>query len=295
MNIEKILLAIVASAWIVMAVIVTASYYRSETLVFMSPPLSGEAETFSGRDLFGEKLKLLESDMAWLDNCLILQGIFVLIGFFALKVQSERLELPILKLGLPRSWILYIVPVALIIIWLQFGFLLDDSINLREEAFNILQTFHSRLDERLFRGYATLLNDSGFVDAWFMLFRPSQSIIDTNFVAGTAIFFSVVFGGLLGFAHAMTVTLFLVANRLHADQMKLWTLVGRSFMAATPLLLLGLILLSHWQFFAGGKNPNWFQAVVALFAFVGTLLIHFTKSPSLRTAGDVPLSVEKQS
>lgn len=160
----------------------------------------------------------------------------------------------------------FAIPAALIYCWFEFGFVLDDLIKWRSAAWKRLRDVGSMESANLF-------NDGGFVDGWFMLFRPAEHSIDTRLAAGSKAAFMMVYCPLIAVGHATVAALLLAGaeNELRAKPMP----PAEAFLLSTlPWLATALILGSHLQFRRGGPHPNWAQwLVITLFAVITFALI----------------------
>ena len=87
-------------------------------------------------------------------------------------------------------------------LWLDFGFMLDDLIKWRAEAWTRMIAAGSTTR-------AAGFNDSGFIDGWFMAFRPAEHTIKTDFGSGTItiVIFCLTYGSLLAANHALSIML----------------------------------------------------------------------------------------
>lgn len=281
---------IVVLVWLAMVGVVVEKYYEDPHHAKATLAGPGPAG-FAPEKVFADKVAMFRRDVGSLHNNMVAQCVFVVFGFFALTGRSKDFELPVLRLKLPVSWVHYLVPFCLFFLWLQFGFLLDEIINTRSDGVKILASLGPMSDDwrKLVCGQ---LNDSAFSDAWFLLFRRDETSIsgvDTKTVAGL---FSLVFGLLLGLTHAMIPGMLLYANACYTSQISRLSRGLRICVALVPWLSLVLLLLSHRQFYAGGDNPNWFQAVIASFAALGTLVIQSIPIARLAKAPERPSSLK---
>jgi tRNA A-37 threonylcarbamoyl transferase component Bud32 len=189
---------------------------------------------------------------------------FVLVAVaFPLAARADRfIRLPALGLAVPSAWVFLPMGFFLVYLWLEFGFKLDDLIKWRAQAWHLLAALGAT-------DRASEFNDGGFLDGWFMCFRPLEHSIRTGFVAGSAIFLSCVYCPLFALNHACSVTLPLIASKRLARSIRPG-LVRAGATWAVPLTITALIALSHLQFRFGGRNPNWLQGVEVTFALVST-------------------------
>jgi hypothetical protein len=149
---------------------------------------------------------------------------------------------------------------ALMYLWLRFGFRLDDLIEWRSEAWAIL--LRAGTSKR-----ASAFNDSGFVDGWFMCFRPTEHGIKRDSAIGSILVFLAVYPLLLAAGHAWIVYLLIAGARIYLGGHQQSFLIA--FIVWTlPWLATVMIVGSHWQFRYDGDNPNWIQGVVLAIAFL---------------------------
>jgi hypothetical protein len=171
-------------------------------------------------------------------------GFVVLAILLTLQKRSD-IHIPALKSTVSIRWLRFVVPLVLIYLWLDFGFVLDDLIKWRAAAWMEIANTGDMVR-------ASAFNDGGFMDGWFMCFRPMEHAIRTNFVIGSAFFFCVMYYPLFAAIHACAFTLLRVAVRpLPSTKCRL-----------LPWLAALAIGLSHVQFWVGGSNPNWGQSAV---------------------------------
>lgn len=262
-----------------------------------------------------KRLKDYRADKDALSTNLLFQLAFVLLGLLVVTGSSESLETPIAGIKLPRVWMFYVVPLGLLFIWLEFGFLTDKMIQARHESWLLLEALASAdVDadmsqtavkaDHLTMQMARLYEDGAYVDGWFVAFRGCEHVIDTTFRLGTNLFWSLIYGSLLGLTHAGAIFLahignarYLICKREPSESVssryhKLLSHLGRIL----PYFVLAIILGSHYQFFSGGNNPNWMQLVIAIATITfGWLLLFTANSAASEGLGNVHEdAVEKQ-
>ncbi len=250
-----------------------------------------------------ERLKDYQADKKVLSTNCLFQLVFVLLGLLVVTGSSVFVETPIAGIKLPRVWMFYIVPLALMYFWLEFGFLTDKMIQTRHEAWLLLEALSTpdissiagdaaAKSDHLTRQMARLFEDGAYVDGWFVAFRGCEHVIDTTFRLGTNVFWSLVYGSLLGLTHAGAMFLSHVGNArylIHRQEreegarsryQKLLSILG----CFLPYIIIALMLASHIQFFWGGDNPNWMQLVIAMNTIMfGWLLIFTANSASTQS------------
>jgi hypothetical protein len=224
--------------------------------------------------LFDYQLKQYAAFLGALDTNLFMQVAFILFGLLVLFSKEELFEIPLVKIKLLRSWLHFIVPLALLFLWLRFGFLLDGLVKTRVYGWELfLQQAGESPTKEYIRSAASLFEDSGFMDGWFALYRPGEHLIDTKLVSSVMIIFPSVFGLLIAANHACLLIIAHVGNaRLPAVGRRS---VLRRALSALPWLMFFLLALSHTLFYFGGPNRNWFQVVMPVIAIFLMFLLTF--------------------
>jgi DNA-binding winged helix-turn-helix (wHTH) protein len=195
-----------------------------------------------------ELLHAYEYGLDVLRRNLFQQFVIVVLAILIVLRPTDEVALPHLQVFFPIGWPRFVLAAMLIYVWLNFGFVLDDLIKWRVQAWKEVAATGDLVR-------ASAFNDGGFMDGWFMCFRPAEHAINTNFVLGSAFFFSVVYYPLFAANHACAVLL------LRTRARSIW-------LAILPWLAGSAILASHLQFWLGGPNPNWGQPVVIGLALV---------------------------
>jgi DNA-binding winged helix-turn-helix (wHTH) protein len=214
------------------------------------PILSGAEQRVSG-DQVDELLQPYRGGLEVLRRNLALQFSFVVLGILMALQKGTDINVAPLKTTVSTTWLCLLVPLVLIYLWLDFGFVLDDLIKWRAEAWREIARTGVMVR-------ASAFNDGGFMDGWFMCFRPTEHTINTNFLIGSAFFFCLMYYPLFAANHACSVVLLLLAvRRLPSGPLRL-----------VPWFAGAVITLSHLQFWFGGSNPNWGQPAVAGLALV---------------------------
>jgi DNA-binding winged helix-turn-helix (wHTH) protein len=210
-----------------------------------------EAQISELRESSWQRQRALKRNLAW-------QFGAVVVGGFVLRQIPTDLRLPSLGAVLPTMWFCFVVGVALIYLWLAFGFLLDDAIKSRSEAWHLLSRVGT--PKR-----AAAFNDGLFVDGRFLCFRPAEHTIDPRFRLGSVFFFTLFYCPLFAANHAFAIRLmFLWADAVSASRPS-WSLLS-VMIRVVPWLAVATIVMSHVQFRLGGRNKNWAQAVVGMVA-----------------------------
>ena len=214
--------------------------------------------------LFDYQLKQYAGLLGALETNLFMQVAFVLFALVVLFSREEFFEIPLIKIRLLRSWLHFIVPLALLFLWLRFGFLLDTLIKTRVYGWELFLHQAADLPTKEFvRSGAALFEDSGFMDGWFSLFRE-EHLIERNLVGYIIVIFPAIFGTLIGANHACLLAVAHIGNARLAKHEEASVL--RALLKVLPWLMFVLLLLSHVLFYFGGPNPNWFQIVMPAIA-----------------------------
>jgi hypothetical protein len=188
----------------------------------------------------------------------------VVAGGLVLGQARSGVRVPLLDETV-STWLCFVIAVILIYLWLDFGFMLDDLIKSRSEARRLLSRMQGS-------SRAAAFNDGGFVDGWFLLFRPAEHTIDRTFLLGSAFFFTAIYCPLFAVNHAFAIRLLTVgASRLATLIEKLSML--KVLVEGIPWLGAMTIVISHVQFRIGGRNPNWAQLVVGALTLVVLYLL----------------------
>jgi hypothetical protein len=83
------------------------------------------------KTLIAERAKRYAADGASLSLTFKLIISFVIAAFMVTTSQSDTLKIPWVDIAVPTGWFYVIVPIALIYLWLAFGFTLNEVINSR--------------------------------------------------------------------------------------------------------------------------------------------------------------------
>jgi len=212
-------------------------------------------------------------------NCYF-QALLVIIGISLIRLfGTNKTRITALGTVVSPSFLHFIIAPVLVYLWIEFGFALDDLIKYRAEAWQYLSSIGDPHNLPLIRR-AVLFNDSGFMDGWFMCFRPDEHAISTNFLAGTAFFFSLIYGTLFSLNHAYVA----IGLRTGAARFFPKTTEPSSpaafLMRFLPWFSWTLLFVSHLQFRFGGKHPNWIQPLIGL----GTVIFGYLLSRAMPAA-----------
>ena len=194
-------------------------------------------------------------------NC-YLQALLIAVGITSLVLlRNEKLNVPGLDRSLSADSMHFVIAPVLLYLWIEFGFALDDLIKYRAEAWKFLSSIGDPHSHELSRR-AMLFNDSGFMDGWFMCFRPGEHAINPTYIMGTAVAFTLVFGTLFSLNHAcIVVGLRAAAQSVVSESERARNWVTR-LVGASPWLAIVLLLACHLYFRIAGNQPNWIQPVI---------------------------------
>lgn len=201
---------------------------------------------------YNAKLKDLNANMQF-------QGVFIVVSIMLLIRQSRSMNLSVFGTDVPLNWLHFLIPLVMMSLWMQFGFLLDDVIKNRLIGWYLLNASGDLPGTKLMSA-RPLFNDGGFIDGWFIHFTDGQYSINSSPTTGTRLYFGIVYGFFFGWAHACVLSVIQAGNHrfLQNSRIKRLSLV-------LPWIALGLIIASHFYFAYGGQNPNWLQFCVAFF------------------------------
>ena len=211
--------------------------------------------------LWKELLDKYQADLSRMEANLQLQAGLVVIGI--LIVIGTSRTVPFLGVNIPVTWLHVLVPAAMLYAWLSFGFTLNNLIHERVRAY---ETSGPMVSPDSALNPAMLFRDSGMIDGWFQLFvdpptAPKDGVtgITQKNKPLTATFMILIFGGLAGLGHALTIGLGAVGIRRYVSPRS--QAVARMGWYAV-LVSIVVIALSHIMFLFGGANRNWIQPVM---------------------------------
>jgi lysophospholipase L1-like esterase len=218
------------------------------------------------KEVFDYGLADYKAKLDQLDANIKLQALFIVFTVLLVLRRSDSLNL--FGNQLPLQWLHLFVPVAMIYLWLNFGFMLDYLIHSRLWGVESLKVHSPSMAD-----YGKLLfQDSGFVDGWFLSFIDTKCIngkcinpgdysgIDHNSQTSTATLLVLVFGTLLSAAHAGIIGMAFIGCRRYLRRLS-----RRFFLLyyLLPLIPIALLIVSHLQFVYGGSNRNYIQLYIA--------------------------------
>jgi len=223
---------------------------------------------------FRIRLTGYEHHLDTLNTNLRLQGVLAVLSLAVALSRKEEHEVSGLKTGVPRKLLLALIPLTLMFLWLQFGYLLNHLIDARMTLFHLALTLAPERtppigDEAVasskLASLMSAVNDGGFLDAWFRAFLPDYirgTPTTTLGVVGNAIALFLVYGSLLGGSHAaMLFSLWKGSN----DKQNLG--LARAYWFAL-IVFGGLLVATHIQFLFAGRNPNWQHVGIGFFAVI---------------------------
>ena len=259
------------------------------------PPLLEESDLFSIEKTIELQHNNYKSKVASLNTNTILQLLFIVVAILIVfrpkaAISNDSLRMPLLEMHLPLSWLHIIVPVGLVFLWIQFGFLLNETIAIREGNWDLICNNIGSCTGRIFhmtneqiRTLARLFEDAFVIDAWFFLFEAEHFMNEEqgSFTYSikryvTLLFLLLIYGTLLGITHASILTIpYMWVQRYFPNRRYSclrWCLPTICYFV--------LILTSHWQFYEAGPRANCFQFPLLFFVwgFAAFFLNHELKS-----------------
>jgi predicted Ser/Thr protein kinase len=204
------------------------------------------------RDAYTVRRREFSTNLYWQCGTALLGLLLAVRAGASLKVRSMGLTIPV-------TWLCFALPAVLIYLWLEFGFLLDDLIKWRAEAW-------AELAKSGAISRASGFNDGGYLDGWFLAFRPTEHSIDPAFRGGAVFFFCLVYCPLFAIGHACAVVLPYFGARKWLDSSDAQARGRKALLCF--VVPSAVLIAAHLQFLVGGKNPNWMQPVVGVIVVV---------------------------
>jgi hypothetical protein len=200
----------------------------------------------------------------------------VLVTRTDLRTANQEFELPVVGVKLQADWLHLIVPVALLYVWLGFGATLD---NLIRERMLLWRLAGYQCDCSSLHSFvrANAMNNAGFLDEWFIQYRPDFHSYDVSPWALRLrwVFLVVAYGGAIALSHAATFTI----ARLGAERFGESKGFSRCCLWLAWLAPL-VVATSHFVFAFAGGNPNRFQYLVAaMTAGASWVFLRFALNP----------------
>jgi lysophospholipase L1-like esterase len=213
------------------------------------------------KDVFDYRFKDYKSKLDGLDANVKLQALFIVFTVLLILRRSDSLNL--FGNQLPLQWLHFFVPIVVLYLWLNFGFLLHDLILSRIWGVNALKVLNPST-AGLGNG-KSLFRDSGFIDGWFLSFVDRRgggdySGVNPNFWASTAAFLTLILGTLISAAHACLIAITFIGCRRYLRQLSSRFLL---VYYALPLVPIVFLIASHIQFAYGGSNRNYIEVYIA--------------------------------
>ena len=240
------------------------------------------SEVFSIEKTIELQYNNYQSKLTSLNTNTILQLFFIIISILIIfrpeaAISNDSLRMPLLEVHLPLSWLHIIVPVALMFLWIQFGFLLNETIAIREGNWNLICKDLVSYSGRVFymtneqiRNLARLFEDAFVIDAWFFLFETEHLMNEqhgwfTHTLKRTVTlsFLLLIYGILLGITHASILTIPYMWTQRYLNTRRYSWLWWRLLI----IFFVVLMLVSHWQFYEAGPRPNCFQFPLLFFVW----------------------------
>ncbi|WP_303277713.1 SGNH/GDSL hydrolase family protein [Flavivirga aquimarina] len=230
---------------------------------FAKPKQNSDTNFLSTKETFNYFLKEYKENLNFLDNNLKLQALLMIIAFLLVLRNSDKLSF--FSNEVPLRWLHLFVPILLIYLWLKFGFLLDNLIEGRIEAVELVK--NTEMNSENSATIKTLFSDAGFIDGWMLSFidttTTNYSGIDGNSKASSRFFLIATLGLFISTGHACILAITIIGFRRYTRLKYKYWLTGYYLV---PLVPLSLLLASHLQFVYGGKN----DPAIPIFTFIST-------------------------
>ncbi len=250
------------------ACIVTTVIYHIEKNENSKNSLSGktsillhENSTITLKEVFNHRLEDYKEDLKLLESNLQLQAVLVIITILLILRTSDKLSF--FSNDVPLKWLHLFVPILLLYLWLKFGFLLDNLIEGRKQAIDLLK--YNGIEKANIDAAKSFFSDAGFIDGWFISFideEPGEySGIRNNseYSHSTKAFLTITLGLIISTGHACILGLTLIGfRRFTRLRYKNWLTIYYLL----PLIPLSLLLASHFQFYFGGDNNPLIQKFI---------------------------------
>lgn len=242
----------------------------------------------SEKEVFFQLLDKYESDLSSFDDNIKIQSILILVTILLILRSSDKLSF--FSNEVPLRWLHFFVPILLLYLWLKFGFLLDDLIEVRKQAIEFV--IYSDIEDSVKEAAKAMFNDAGFIDGWILSFNDTKNLsytgINDNFANSTRAFLILTLGLFISFGHASILGLTIIGTRRYINlKHKNWLV----WYYTLPLLPLSLLLASNIQFIYGGDNPLDIQCFIAL--AVWPILIYFLWKSIKVDNRRFPMSINK--
>ena len=211
--------------------------------------------------LYQERKKEYEASIKLLDLNFKLHAVLILTSLLVLFNRKKEITLPIVNVKVSISWMFVFAPLVLLYIWLQFGFLLDASIDARLSLIKII----SEIEYSSVQSFYTVTNalgDRGFLDIWFEIYYDSAN--DAGYLGAILLKILIIaYGAYYGLAHACMISVAYVGLARSPSRSSVF-----KFMILGSLVLM---IASHVLFYWTGVNPNrFFQPTIAIITIITT-------------------------
>jgi hypothetical protein len=256
-----------------------------------SSPSQGQAEASFDRLAQLEKVltRLIEAyrdtvgqlvTNMWIQTVLVIvAGVLLIAG----KKEHFTINIGLGDLPIPSSTLHILVPLGLLYLWLQYGYLLNSVLDLRVRAVMLVDALEPSFPTAM--STKTVLNDSsyGWIDGWCASsFPPEFQTITYELPFITLAFTMLIYG--VAFGTAQACALVLAERAQHRFNYPPRTL--RFIVRPLPWFALSFLALTHLMFAYGGRNPNHVQFAIA---FVATVLCFlFTRFAQRQEGDEVP-------
>lgn len=224
--------------------------------------IQSSTNEISSEKILELQLKYYWSNIRFLNTNLFFQMFFNLISILVMSrsiMGSKDVHIPVLDIAVPIQWLYTITPLALMFLWVQFGFLLNNIIEARQDNWDGF--CHMKTAVRLFE-------DSWIVDSWFVLFEkkhfiPLKREFETFMKFVVFLFLVIICGTLLIATH---INIFLTQYFGHKYRYNLenqFRLNSDIFIYLRIVVFFILILTTHLVFYFS-DNENYFQSFLAV-------------------------------
>ena len=207
--------------------------------------------------LFELNVNHYRSFLLFLNANLLLQVFLNIIVILMIYGNYERMEIPFLKYSIDMKYLTFIVPFSLLMLWLQFGFQFDNTIETRIAGTDLLKRisacpcywknscFTVTEDCVQLSVANNLFRDSRLLDGWFYLSIGDSSIFFDNEISAH-VFMSITYCLLLSSTNANSVVVPII-----------FIMRGRSrWLASISIVSIIMLTMSHFLFYHGHQVNN---------------------------------------
>ena len=219
-----------------------------------------------------------------------------------LSKYGPDIKIPNMDILIPKRFALAILFFGLLWIWIEFGFLLNQTIYARlslVEIYKVIADISNSRELHQTVSIQSTLGDSGITDAWFIAYEGDLLFDKTGFSEIARIFIKIILclvGGVYGISHGIMIGLIMrffdfKVNRTSQSKELIFTW-GCWF----SIVICTVVLASSHLFFhiGGGHNAPSFQvtivvSMVVTFGVIGVL----SKNQTLEGESNQPTSANK--